>query len=438
MSLKSYLQRKKFWFDDWCQGSPLWNAYREIKQMNNDMQFAMIQREMRLRELLAYAQKNTLYYSHLTSLNLSDFPVVNKLIIMEDFDKFTPPFTSIPFQKGNLHIHHTSGSTGIPFEFPQDTKCRIKRLATIKYYNDTIGFHSFDPLAHIRSLKQYYNETRDIIYNSKLNITYIDNSCLNEQKAYKIIQEINSKKIKFIRGYMSSLDYITRFAVDNNILLRNHPFFISVGEPLLESLRIRVIKELHCHIISQYASEELGIMGQTDIDGHGTEMNINKGVILEVLNMEKDIPAADGELGRLVVTDLTNYALPLIRYEIGDVAAIVKRNGNIIERVNNLTGRKTDIIYRPNGSPIDIQNSLPTEIFLNKGIAQWQFIQTGKKDYTLKLLLKNKNLISEEALFKQYLNEILGPEAQIKIIFTNDIPVLNSGKRRLIINEYNK
>lgn len=179
-------------------------------------------------------------------------------------------------------------------------------------------------------------------------------------------------------------------------------------------------------------------MGQTDIDGHGTEMNINKGVILEVLNMEKDIPAADGELGRLVVTDLTNYALPLIRYEIGDVAAIVKRNGNIIERVNNLTGRKTDIIYRPNGSPIDIQNSLPIEIFLNKGITQWQFIQTGKKDYTLKLLLKDKNLISEESLFKQYLNGILGPEAQIKIIFTNDIPVLNSGKRRLIINEYNK
>lgn len=167
-------------------------------------------------------------------------------------------------------------------------------------------------------------------------------------------------------------------------------------------------------------------------------MNINKGVILEVLNMEKDIPAANGELGRLVVTDLTNYALPLIRYEIGDVAAVVQRNGNMIERVNNLTGRKTDIIYRPNGTPIDIQNSLPPEISINKGIAQWQFIQTGQKDYTLKLSLKDKNLISEESLFKQYLNAILGPEAQIKIMFTNDIPVLNSGKRLLIINEYNK
>lgn len=81
---------------------------------------------------------------------------------------------------------------------------------------------------------------------------------------------------------------------------------------------------------------------------------------------------------------------------------------------------------------------LPPEISINKGIAQWQFIQTGQKDYTLKLSLKDKNLISEESLFKQYLNAILGPEAQIKIMFTNDIPVLNSGKRLLIINEYNK
>ena len=45
-----------------------------------------------------------------------------------------------------------------------------------------------------------------------------------------------------------------------------------------------------------------------------------------------------------------------------------------------------------------------------------------------KISLKDKNLISEESLFKQYLNAILGSEVQIKIMFTNDIPVLNSGK----------
>ncbi len=438
MSIKTYLLRKKFWIHDWCQGAPLWNAYQEVKHINTNVKFAEKQREKRLKELLLYVKKETDFYSDIKSLRLEDFPVVNKLTIIENYSRFTPSTTVIPNQKGDLHIHHTSGSTGIPFTFPQDTMCRIKRLATIKYYNDSIGFHSFDSLAHIRSLKQYYNENREIVYNSHLNILYLDNSSLDSKKALNIIHEINNRKIKFIRGYMSSLDYITKVAVENNLMFSSFPFFISVGEPLLESLRIRVIDELHCHIISQYASEELGIIGQTEIDGKGTIMNINKGLILEVLKMNQNIPAGDGELGRLVATDLTNYALPLIRYEIGDVGAVVKRNGNIIEQVDNLIGRKSDIIYKPDSSPIDIVNSLPTEIIHNKGIAQWQFCQNDRNSYTLKLILKNKELISEQSRFKQMLIDLLGSGAQVSIVFVDNIPILSSGKQRLVINEYEK
>lgn len=437
MNLKSFYLRKKYWINDFFHGSPMFKEFQDISKMNQNLSYAYRKRDLYLKNILTYAQANVPFYSQIKGTNLEDFPVINKLTILNNQEMFKLPYEKIPQQKGNLHIHHTSGSTGIPFTFPQDSKCRMRRIATIKYYNDTIGFHSFDSLAHIRSLSQYYNDDRQIIYRPDLNITYINNNNLDEKSTQLMIDTIIQRKIRFIRGYMSSIDHITKFIINNGIQLPIRPFFISVGEPLLESLRDRIINQLHCNIISQYASEEFGIIGQTDINGKGDTMNINRGIILEVLKMNEDKPAEDGEQGRLVITDLTNYALPFIRYEIGDVAAVSKRSGTIIEQITQLTGRKTDLIYNPEGTPIDIINSIPSEIIHNKNISQWQFIQHTTNSYTLKLVLKDNSLLKQESIFIQYMKNILGENAHIKIDFTNEIPILRSGKRKLVINENN-
>lgn len=442
MNLKAIYLRKKYWFTDFLNGMRMWKQYKDVMLIMNNNDYSEKARKRYLNNLLDFAIKNVPYYSQNVKQykNLQDFPIVNKQIYLKNYNEFCTPVDKIPFQEGKLHIQHTSGSTGTPFDVPQDTLCRLRRIAIIKAENEIIGFHSFEPMMHLRAVAHYWNDKRDLILNKKLNIWYVDNANLKDDKIKKIIEIINKNKIKVIRGYMTSLDTITKYMEDNKILFNHKITFISVGELLLDRLSNRVKEYLKCNIISQYASEEIGIFGQSEINGSGRNINLNNaGCIVEILKMDCDKPADIGERGRIVVTDFTNYAFPMIRYEMGDIAAPQKYNKDgTIKSICKLSGRITDLIYCTNGHSIDLLNSLPREIQNNKSIIQFQFIQHDSKKYTLRLCIENKEITKKEYEFIQKLKNILGEDAEVKIEWINEIPVLSSGKRKVIINEWKK
>lgn len=316
----------------------------------------------------------------------------------------------------------------------------MRRIAIIKGENEKIGFHSFDPMMHLRAVSHHWGGTRDFLYRKDLNIWYVDNANLKAQKIVEIIKVINEDCIKFVRGYMTTLDMITRYMEERQLKFNHKVMFISVGELLQEWLRKRVVDYLKCDIISQYGNEENGIFGQSDINGSGRHINLNgAGCIVEVLKMNSDEPAEKEELGRVVVTDFTNYAFPMIRYEIGDLAAPCEYySDGTIKSLDKLSGRVTDMIYNTQGEIIDIYNSIPTEIFNNPLIKQFQFIQIDEKEYLMNISTENDNVKTEEQKFMDKLKDVLGRDASVKINWVNELPVLSSGKRKIVINEWKK
>ena len=390
-----------------------------------------------VRKILAFATENVPFYKPFKGCKFEDFPVINKHTILQRYEDFVTPADLIPGQKGDVHIQKTSGSTGTPFAVYQDTVCRIRRIATIKAENEAISFHSFMPMMHLRSAAHYWGKGQMINYNKALNIYYVDNANLDDDKLQTIVDTINQNKIKFIRGYMTTLDLITQYVVKKGKSFIHHPTFISVGELMLESLRLRIVNDLHCHVISQYGNEENGVLGSSKIDQKGTSIWLNRAnCIIEILKLDEDLPAQRGELGRIVVTDFSNYAMPMIRYDIGDLASIgeVSKDGTIL-RIDNLCGRKTDLIYKTNGEIIDFFNSIPATIYNNPDIKQWQFIQLTDKKYMLKLNVSDKTCFDSMTIGND-LRDLLGTDAQIDIEYVNEIPTFSSGKRKIIINEW--
>lgn len=196
-------------------------------------------------------------------------------------------------------------------------------------------------------------------------------------------------------------------------------------------------QQLSCIIISQYGNEENGIFGQTTHNGKGTTMQLNlANCYMEILKFDSDEPVADGELGRIVVTDLTNYAMPMIRYDIGDVAMVGEKKSGIMVSIDNLGGRKTDLIIRTDGTQVDFFNSVSPDLYLNEGISQFQFIQKGEKEYLLKLNLKDESLKAMTDRFVGYVKKVVGEDANCKVEYVSEIPVLSSGKRKVVINEW--
>ncbi len=440
MNFREVYLRKKFWIQDFLHGGNMWKSYKDVMHIFNNQDIGGGKREKYLQDILRFASANVTFYKPYKGCSIKDYPVINKSDILAAYNDFLTPVSKIPGQVGKVHIQKTSGSTGTPFEVYQDTRCRTRRIATIKVENEAIDFHSFEPMMHLRATAHYWGGNLETIHHNKsLNIYYVNNANLTDAKLQLIVNAINQHKIKVIRGYMTSLDALTRYAVKHHIKFEHSPFFISVGELLLESLRLRIVEQLKCHVISQYGNEENGIFGSSEIDGKGTNIRLNRAnCYVEILKMESDEPVSDGEIGRIVVTDFTNYAMPMIRYEIGDLAAIGKTasDGTILS-ITHLCGRKTDMIYKTNGEAIDIFNSMPIEIYNNPQVKQWQFIQKGEKQYTLRLAFEKEDKTAIEVAERE-LKKLLGNDALIDIVCVDEIPVMNSGKRKIVINELKK
>ncbi len=270
------------------------------------------------------------------------------------------------------------------------------------------------------------------------NIITEDISNLNDGKMKEINKLLKKKKVKNILSYASSLDILTKFLEDNfNEEKYDLNSIISSSEILQDVVRKRVKKVFKCNIVSRYSNEENGILAQDCIDDN-YEMHLNvANYYFEFLKLEKDEPAKEGELARIVVTDLWNYALPMIRYDTGDLAIVGDANCKVGDDkvIKKIFGRKVDLIYDVKGNPISpfvINNNMS----VMKGIKQYKFVQVEKNKYKIILNLNKKDF--EENKLKKTFEKILGNAAQVDIEYTDEIPVLSSGKRKQIENLYIK
>ena len=156
----------------------------------------------------------------------------------------------------------------------------------------------------------------------------------------------------------------------------------------------------------------------------------------EILKMDSDEPAEEGELGRIIVTDLYNKAFPMIRYDTGDVARMKKGVDGRLPELSELYGRRMDLIYDVNGEVVS-PFLLCRTMRLSKGIEQWQFIQESETTYKLKITSNSAEKLSLEKELNEF-QGTLGKGAVINVEYVNDIPVMNSLKRKLIVSMLNK
>ena len=149
---------------------------------------------------------------------------------------------------------------------------------------------------------------------------------------------------------------------------------------------------------------------------------------LEVLSMDNDLPAKDGEVGRLVITDYFNKAFPIIRYENGDlVSKETMEDGRVY--ITEIVGRKTDTLYTTDGRIVHYFNSISfLEPYMD--IKQFQLIQEDYHHFTWILNTDNHNY---EDMIKHECKILFGEDSEWKFEYVNEIPKLRSGKTRMTV-----
>lgn len=434
MDLHALYLRLVLGYKDWQNGLP----YKEIKFIQkHSAEVGLPIRTKALHDLLDYARANTLFYSKYKGYNLSDYPIMTKADLQAHHAEICVAPDKIPGQEGPVFVQRTSGSTGNPLAMPQDTRKRRRRAAELNFYVSLLNYKFCEKMIHLRTWDNFSHKPQD--FKKKFNIVPFDVKKLDEENLHRLCDLINQEKAVYIRGYASSFEKIAKVAGKYNYRFPSLKIIVATSEALEDDVRALVKKNMGCEIVSQYSDEECGLLAQERIPTKDSDnpMYFNwSGYFFEFLKIDEDKPAEYGELARIILTDLHNYAFPVIRYDTGDTCKILPPDeySNGYPVLGKLYGRKFDLTYSTIGEPI-YPLSYGRILKNYDTIDTWQFIQKDQNEYVLMLVLKNGNR-EQVADMLSNIKEVIGQDANLKAEIVEEIPVMRSGKRKPVKNEW--
>ncbi|MCY0875482.1 MAG: phenylacetate--CoA ligase family protein [Firmicutes bacterium] len=399
-----------------------------------------------LRKLLLHTIDHVPYYkpyAHLRDLieqdpgaALQQFPVLAKETVRERFDELIAD----DVDKSTLILNRTGGSTGQPTMFYMDRftveHYEAARWRGLGWWGIQIG----DPCvmvwgSPIELSRQQLKRQR---WKDRLlkNQVFIPSFDLRKEKISEYLDLIDSYKPVYLFGWASALALFAEFMISHKRTLR-HPLtaVLNTAETLYPHDRELIAKAFGCPVINEYGARDGGLLAYECPQG-GMHLNIETAWI-EAVDMSTKEPVATGEKGLIVVTDLHNFAMPRLRYLLGDVISLSDAHcacGRALPLIGSLDGRENDTFITADGAYINGQfftnlaRILPT-------VRQFQVIQKSRTEVVLRLLQHEGLAQADIDAFCEKITERMGT-VHIKVELVPEIARQGSGKLRTAIREF--
>ncbi|MFY0714750.1 phenylacetate--CoA ligase family protein [Seonamhaeicola sp. NFXS20] len=400
------------------------NHYKEIKSLvekgtNNAPQ---------LKALLKHACTSTIFYNKFDyKKGIKAFPVINKNIIKTNYSSFQ----STKFKNAKNRIVATSGSTGIPFKVHQNLIKILRNTADNLYFSELAGYNLGNKLYYFRMWNAF--EKKGVIERWAMNIIPIDVFELTDNFFSSFLKKIQSNKSpKSWIGYASSFETMCKYLEKNEKepINCNLKSVIAISESLSPYTKQTLKKYFNVNAVSRYSNVENGIIAQQLLGTSYFVLN-TASYYVEILDINSDKPVELGQKGRIVITDLYNFSIPMIRYDTGDIGVMKIVDNKPV--LTSIEGRKIDAITNTKGEII--ANNIMLLLNNYHELNQCQLIQKNNKIYVFKI-----NIDGEFKNERKFINDFktyLGEDAIIKLEYVDEIPLLASGKRRVMVNETN-
>jgi len=426
------------------KGNTVKKEYYEIKKIKNENDLLQFH-EKYLKKIIYHAYKNVPYYQDIFNsigivdneqVNLSKFheiPILTKELLR----KHQKELISKDYTERKWFYNSSGGSTGEPTTFMQDYDYKRWCTASNKYYyQDMLDIDE-------RNVKKIFlwGSPRDLFKENVGSRTKINdwlesnNVILNsfkmtEKDMKSYIETINHYKPDLIRGYAGSLYELCKFSERNNLNIYKPKKLVSSAETLTSQMRETIEAIFGTKLYDFYGSRETASIAGECKQGLIHIFSFNN--YIEILDSNNN-PVSEGQEGRIIITNLHNYSMPFIRYEIGDVAVLGPKKctcGNFLPSMKKIYGRIEEQFIKRDGSiVIGYYFVHLIGVLLNKGfIKKFQVIQ---EDYDQIRILA----IVDEGLPEPERNEIeqkiklqMGTDCKIIWDFVENIPKTQSGK----------
>lgn len=229
-------------------------------------------------------------------------------------------------------------------------------------------------------------------------------------------------------AYPSILSALIRESEARGVRLDSIRHLRTVGETVSPSLRAEARAHFGLEIADTYSSQEMGIVALQCPQSTSYHV-MAEAVIVEILRKDGSV-CAPGEAGRMVVTDLQNFATPMIRYDIGDWAEAggTCACGRGLPALSRIFGRERNLILMPDGTrhwPL-VGFDRFREI---APVRQYQFIQNDRQNIEVRLVTERPLDAREEEALSAHMQKALGHPFALRFIYFEDaIPAGANGK----------
>lgn len=420
---------------------------REFRQLQNEKRQILLQRQLlRIRKLFQHAQENCPYYqkaisdagirpANMDAREISRLPIVTKKDIRNHLDVML----ARNILAKDMFPANTGGSTGVPMRFFRDRRCLSLRRAQEIVFDRMMGCDIGDRVALFVSashtdttfgtMKERFRNMTDAM------LLRFDPKCTTAAEMSNFHSKLMRFSPRFIRCFPNSLSIFTNFVLDEKLPVPEIEAISCTGENIYQWQKDLFESVWGARVFERYGTKECGVISGEDNSNEGQAI-FTEGVYVELVD-DTGKSVEPGEIGRVILTDLFNYAMPLIRYEIGDLAALlvesdVERDIGF-PRFDKILGRDRDIIVATDGTKRP--GYLFVEEISDAGLdAKFQIVQKSIGSVEVRVVSESIESKAVANITKRF-EALLGRGGKVDFIRVDDIPRDPSGKYRYVVSE---
>lgn len=388
------------------QNNQIWGAYQELDK-SQWLSLSEIESNqlLQLNCLLRHCYESSPYYkmiidkAGLTKPEVLSMAEFRKLPTLSRFE-YQNYFQFIKVIKlpegfiGKPSPIYTSGTTGIPIKV---LKTNADDLWWQAFAMRDFEWTQMSPLKRVASIKLLAMSEHEMEASLKglSTPTWFPFSPFKSSPAHAIDIRLDPKgqlnwlsaiNPSYLVSLPSNLDALSNLVKEGSYQFSNLELIQVIGETLSEPVKDNIQNSFGVPVKNLYSSNECGYMASECPEGHGMHV-LAENIIAEVLD-DNNQPCKPGETGRLVVTSLTNFINPFIRYEIMDYVTVGDGPcpcGRGLPLWKHIEGRLHPMLYLRGG-----KRKVSTGIMLGirqiGGVYQFQVIQRSTENFILNVV----------------------------------------------------
>ncbi len=400
-------------------------------------------RDKKLRSMIHHAYTNIPFYKERfekagvrpeeikTIGDLNRLPVLSKREILENEKALVNP----NFQQ-KLYTRKTGGSTGMTLHFKKEADALALNDAIMYRCYEWYGIDIGDRQIRfwgvpVTSKLRWKEQRKDLILN-RIRVSAFDISKTSCMKQYERIKQFRPA---YFYGYTTAIYGFCLFMKEAGINLNDLDLkaVICTAEKMYSHHSKLFAEVLDCPIVDEYGSGENGIIAFQCKKGNMHMMSDH--MCIEFLDDENE-PVKTGELGKIVITDLSSYAMPLIRYDIADMGRPsdqICSCGVNLPLMEIIEGRKEDFIRTKEGKLVHAAYLCYT--LKDDTVNEFKMYQRDINTLHVQIVKSPSFNFGSERILDQKLRTALGNDMKISFEYLDRIPREVSGKLRYFVSE---